>query len=178
MKYIRKFNEDLNIDNNSGRTENYMFFNNLNTIKRSVDEMLQMDESKIDSILSEHDWASDHISVANENIEHVFNFLSDPKLESNINESDMSALSSELRRLKEKYPGKKVTYFFTKDSSSGYKFLVDGKSLDKLNKDTNPLNEKDKKIYNVLHIMTTYNLDLSEKEKYNMAEEIVNKLNK
>ena len=53
-----------------------MFFNNLNTIKRLVDEMLDMDESMIDSLLSEHDWASDHISVANENIEHVFNFLS------------------------------------------------------------------------------------------------------
>ena len=35
-----------------------------------------MDEPMIDSLLSEHDWASDHISVANENIEHVFNFLS------------------------------------------------------------------------------------------------------
>ena len=57
-------------------TQNYMFFNNLNTIKRLVDEMLDMDESMIDSLLSEHDWASDHISVANENIEHVFNFLS------------------------------------------------------------------------------------------------------
>lgn len=88
MKHIRKFNEDLKTNDNYGRTENYMFFNNLNAIKRSVDEMLQMDESKIDSILSEHDWASDHISVANENIEHVFNFLSDPKLESNINESE------------------------------------------------------------------------------------------
>jgi hypothetical protein len=35
-----------------------------------------MDQQQIDSILSEHDWASDHISVATENLEHVFNFLS------------------------------------------------------------------------------------------------------
>lgn len=54
---------------------NYMFFGNLETMKNMIDELLQMDESKIDSILSEHDWASDHISVANENLEHVYNFL-------------------------------------------------------------------------------------------------------
>jgi len=69
IEKFEKFNE------NDG-TKNYMFFNNLNTIKRLVDGMLEMDESTIDSILTEHDWASDHISVANENIEHVFNFLS------------------------------------------------------------------------------------------------------
>lgn len=56
-------------------TKNYMFFSNLETIKRLVDEMLEMDEHELDNILSEHDWASDHISVAAENIEHVFNFF-------------------------------------------------------------------------------------------------------
>ncbi len=54
---------------------NYMFFGNLETMKNMIDELLQMDESKIDAILNEHDWASDHISVANENLEHVYNFL-------------------------------------------------------------------------------------------------------
>jgi len=54
---------------------NYMFFGNLETMKNMIDELLQMDESKIDDILNEHDWASDHISVANENLEHVYNFL-------------------------------------------------------------------------------------------------------
>lgn len=57
-------------------TENYMFFGNLETMKNMIDNLLQMDESKIDAILSEHDWASDHISVAAENLEHVYNFLS------------------------------------------------------------------------------------------------------
>jgi hypothetical protein len=54
---------------------NYMFFNNLETMKKMIDELVQMDSSNIDEILNEHDWASDHISVANENIEHVYNFL-------------------------------------------------------------------------------------------------------
>jgi hypothetical protein len=57
------------------QTQNYMFFSNLETIKRLVDEMLEMDEQSLDHMLSEHDWASDHISVAAENIEHVFNFV-------------------------------------------------------------------------------------------------------
>ena len=52
-----------------------MFFGNLETMKNMIDDLLQMDESKIDAILSEHDWASDHISVASENLEHVYNFL-------------------------------------------------------------------------------------------------------
>jgi hypothetical protein len=56
-------------------TDNYMFFGNLETMKRLVDELLEMDKSEIDSILSEHDWASDHISVATENLEQVFDFL-------------------------------------------------------------------------------------------------------
>jgi hypothetical protein len=56
-------------------TENYMFFGNLETMKNMIDDLLKMDESKIDAILSEHDWASDHISVANENLEHAYNFL-------------------------------------------------------------------------------------------------------
>lgn len=54
---------------------NYMFFGNLETMKDMIDKLLQMDKSKIDSVLNDHDWASDHISVANENLEQVYNFL-------------------------------------------------------------------------------------------------------
>ena len=67
---IRKFNEDLD-----GKQDNYMFFGNLETMKRLVDTLLEMDKSQIDNILNEHDWASDHISVATENLEQVFDFL-------------------------------------------------------------------------------------------------------
>lgn len=58
-----------------GETSNYMFFGNLETMKRLVDMLLEMDKSQIDNILNEHDWASDHISVATENLEQVFDFL-------------------------------------------------------------------------------------------------------
>jgi hypothetical protein len=72
IKNFSSFNQKVN---EHGETKNYMFFGNLQTIKRLVDEMLEMNETELDSILTEHDWASDHISVATENIEHVFNFL-------------------------------------------------------------------------------------------------------
>jgi hypothetical protein len=54
---------------------NYMFFSNLETIKRLVDELLEMDKSEIDKMLDVHDWASDHITSSKDDIEEVFNFI-------------------------------------------------------------------------------------------------------
>ena len=56
-------------------TNNYMFFANLETMQRYIDAIMELPQEEVDSILSEHDWASDHISVACENLEHVHNFL-------------------------------------------------------------------------------------------------------
>ena len=56
-------------------TQNYMFFGNLQTMKRLIDRMLEMDESKIDGILKEHNWALDHIATSKDDVEEVFNFL-------------------------------------------------------------------------------------------------------
>jgi hypothetical protein len=59
-----------------GETSNYMFFGNLKTIKRLVDEMLEMDEAKVDAMLSDgHNWAVDHIATSKDDVEEVFNFL-------------------------------------------------------------------------------------------------------
>jgi len=59
-----------------GETSNYMFFGNLKTIKRLVDEMLEMDEAKVDAMLSDgHNWALDHIATSKDDVEEVFNFL-------------------------------------------------------------------------------------------------------
>jgi hypothetical protein len=54
---------------------NYMFFSNLETIKRLVDELLEMDRAEIDTMLNEHDWASDHITSSKDDIEEVFDFI-------------------------------------------------------------------------------------------------------
>jgi type III secretory pathway component EscR len=69
---MKKFTKYLKEENEK---QNYMFFSNIQEIKRMLDDIEKMDPDKIDQILLEHDWASDHISVATENIEHVYKFL-------------------------------------------------------------------------------------------------------
>ena len=55
---------------------NYMFFSNLEQIKRQCEMMLEMDPNQIDElILHGHDWADDHISEAKTNIDQVFDFF-------------------------------------------------------------------------------------------------------
>ena len=57
-------------------SEKYMFFQNLETIKKEVEEMLSLDPQMVDAILANgHDWASDHISTSKDDIEEVHNFL-------------------------------------------------------------------------------------------------------
>jgi len=58
------------------RTENYMFFSNLQQIKRQCEMMLELDPMIIEEILQNgHDWADDHVSVAKENIDQVLDFF-------------------------------------------------------------------------------------------------------
>jgi hypothetical protein len=55
---------------------NYMFFSNLQQMKRQIEMMLDMDPEKINEIIQNgHDWADDHISEAKTNIDQVFDFL-------------------------------------------------------------------------------------------------------
>ena len=72
LKAIKENNEE----------ENYMFFSNLETIKRLVDKLLEMDKTEIDTMLKEHDWASDHVTSSKDDIEEVFNFISSHNTES------------------------------------------------------------------------------------------------
>jgi len=68
-KTLKKMNEHQ-------EQQNYMFFGNLKTIKRLVDEMLEMDEAEVDNLLSNgHNWALDHIATSKDDVEEVFNFL-------------------------------------------------------------------------------------------------------
>ena len=69
---------------------NYMFFSNLETIKRLVDKLLQMDKSEIDAMLDEHDWASDHITSSKDDIEEVFNFIAGNNTEEDEDWDNMS----------------------------------------------------------------------------------------
>jgi len=57
-------------------SEKYMFFQNLETIKKEVEEMLSLDPQTVDAIIANgHDWAADHISTSKDDIEEVHNFL-------------------------------------------------------------------------------------------------------
>lgn len=57
-------------------TENYMFFGNLEQMKRQIDELMSIDPQQIDQLLQNgHDWADDHVSKAKENLDHVYEFM-------------------------------------------------------------------------------------------------------
>ena len=60
----------------NSKPSNYMFFENLKTIKRLVDIMLQMDPAQVDEVLKNgHDWAVDHIITSKDDVEEVGDFL-------------------------------------------------------------------------------------------------------
>ena len=55
---------------------NYMFFSNLEQIKRQCEMLLEMDPAVIDKIIIDgHDWADDHVSEAKNNMDQVFDFF-------------------------------------------------------------------------------------------------------
>jgi hypothetical protein len=57
-------------------SERYMFFSNVEQMKRQCEMLLELDKSQIESILDNgHDWAQDHISEAKNNMDQVFDFL-------------------------------------------------------------------------------------------------------
>jgi len=54
----------------------YMFFSNLQQMKRQCEYLLDFDEEQVEEILNNgHDWAQDHISEAKNNMDQVFDFL-------------------------------------------------------------------------------------------------------
>ncbi len=60
--------------------ENYMFFSNLEQIARQAKLLCEMDPDMLDRILQNgHDWADDHISVAKENMDQVWDFIMNEK---------------------------------------------------------------------------------------------------
>jgi hypothetical protein len=67
-KVIRETHEE--------KSQRYMFFSNLEQMRRQCDILLDMDHSQIEDVLDHgHDWADDHITVSKENLDQVFDFL-------------------------------------------------------------------------------------------------------
>jgi len=70
-KLVRKI-----IKEDGERGGRYMFFQNLKQMKRQCEYLLNMDETKLESILDDgHDWAQDHIAEAKNNMDQVFDFI-------------------------------------------------------------------------------------------------------
>ena len=101
MKRIIRLNES-DITNlvkrvlNEQKGERYMFFSNLQQIRRQCDLLLDLDESMIESILDNgHDWAQDHVSEDKNNMDQVFDFLMNEskkdgmEMSMNIDDKDM-----------------------------------------------------------------------------------------
>jgi hypothetical protein len=58
------------------RSNRYMFFSNLEQMKRQCELLLDLDQDEIESILENgHDWAQDHIAEAKNNMDQVFDFI-------------------------------------------------------------------------------------------------------
>jgi|APGre2960657373_1045057.scaffolds.fasta_scaffold29989_2 hypothetical protein len=101
MKRVIRLNE-TDITNlvkrvlNEQKSERYMFFSNLEQMRRQCDLLLDFDRSTVESILDNgHDWAQDHISEAKNNMDQVFDFMMNEttrdgmKSSTNIDDEDM-----------------------------------------------------------------------------------------
>lgn len=67
------------------RSDRYMFFSNLQQIRRQMDIMLEMDPKMIEDVLENgHDWAQDHIATAKESIDQVFDFFMNKEKEEDV----------------------------------------------------------------------------------------------
>ena len=87
-KVIRETHEE--------KSQRYMFFSNLEQMRRQCDLLLDFDRSEVESILDNgHDWAQDHISEAKNNMDQVFDFMMNEttrdgmKSSKNIDDEDM-----------------------------------------------------------------------------------------
>ena len=57
-------------------SERYMFFSNLEQLRRQCGFLFDLDHNMVEEILSNgHDWAQDHIAEAKNNMDQVFDFL-------------------------------------------------------------------------------------------------------
>jgi hypothetical protein len=106
MKKVIKLKEsDLSniikriLNENEDRGGRYMFFSNLEQMRRQCDLLLDLEPDMVESILENgHDWAQDHISEAKNNMDQVFDFLMNEskkdgmELSMNIDDKDLTMM--------------------------------------------------------------------------------------
>jgi hypothetical protein len=95
MKNLSRIINSVLREEDERRSSRYMFFSNLEQMRRQCDLLLDMDHDMIEEILENgHDWAQDHISEAKNNMDQVFDFLMNESKEegtymSNVDNKDM-----------------------------------------------------------------------------------------
>lgn len=91
FEYLNNAKGDNGItESKEDMSSRYMFFSNLEQMKRQCEILLDMDQDMVESILDNgHDWAQDHISESKNNMDQVFDFLMN-ETERDGNESSMS----------------------------------------------------------------------------------------
>ena len=84
-------------------SERYMFFSNVEQMRRQCSLLLDLDRNMVEGILSDgHDWAQDHIAEAKNNMDQVFDFLMNETkkdgMEMSMNIDDKDMIMSEGRK--------------------------------------------------------------------------------
>jgi hypothetical protein len=85
------------------QSDRYMFFSNLEQMRRQCDLLLDLERDMVDSILDNgHDWAQDHIAEAKNNLDQVFDFMMNETkkdgMEMSMNIDDKDMIMSEGRK--------------------------------------------------------------------------------
>ena len=76
MKNLNSIIKKVLREEDENKSSRYMFFSNLEQMKRQCEMLLDMDENEIENILEHgHDWAQDHIAEAKNNMDQVFDFI-------------------------------------------------------------------------------------------------------
>ena len=89
MKNLSQIINKVLREEHESRSSRYMFFSNLEQIRRQCDLLLDLDHSMIENILENgHDWAQDHIAEAKNNMDQVFDFLMN-EVKADFQEDDM-----------------------------------------------------------------------------------------
>ena len=96
MKNLNQIIRKVIRETHEEKSQRYMFFSNLEQMRRQCDLLLDFDRSMVESILDNgHDWAQDHISEAKNNMDQVFDFMMNEskkdgmELSMNIDDEDM-----------------------------------------------------------------------------------------
>jgi hypothetical protein len=81
----------------------YMFFSNLEQMRRQCDLLLDLDRNMVESILENgHDWAQDHIAESKNTLDQVFDFIMNESkqdgMELSMNMDDKDMMMAESRK--------------------------------------------------------------------------------